>query len=94
MKRLFKFLVASATSFSLLFANIPLAQMVVRADGDEVQPKDYIFDVDFNNSGDFPSYSLEGVVDVEDFIKSGSTFTLNLINKPEDTKVTFMYHWD
>lgn len=32
MKRLFKFLVASATSFSLLFANIPLAEFAVRAD--------------------------------------------------------------
>lgn len=32
MKRLFKFLVAAATSLSLLFANIPLTQVIVRAD--------------------------------------------------------------
>lgn len=35
MKRLFKFLVAAATSFSLLIANVPLTSIVVRADGDE-----------------------------------------------------------
>ena len=32
MKRLFKYLVAAATSFSLLIANVPLTSMVVRAD--------------------------------------------------------------
>ena len=35
MKRLFKFLVAAATSLSLLIANVPLTQVIVRADGDE-----------------------------------------------------------
>lgn len=33
MKRLFKFLVAAATSLSLLIANVPLTSIVVRADG-------------------------------------------------------------
>lgn len=35
MKRLFKFLVAAATSLSLLIANVPLTQFTVRADGVE-----------------------------------------------------------
>ena len=44
MKRLFKFLVASATSFSLLFANIPLAEFAVRADTNAYTFKNAVVD--------------------------------------------------
>ena len=43
MKRLFKFLVAAATSLSLLIANVPLTSIVVRADGDEQAVPEYTF---------------------------------------------------
>lgn len=44
MKRLFKFLVAAATSFSLLFANIPLAEFSVRADTNAYTFKNAVVD--------------------------------------------------
>lgn len=44
MKRLFKFLVAAATSFSLLFANIPLAEFAVRADTNAYTFKNAVVD--------------------------------------------------
>ncbi len=47
MKRLFKFLVAAATSFSLLIANVPLTSIVVRADGDEQAVPEYTFTSQF-----------------------------------------------
>lgn len=94
MKRLFKFLVASATSFSLLFANIPLTQMVVRADGDEVQPKNYTLSVDFTNPDHDPLFLIDDGLNPGDFINAGSTFTASFTNKPDDVKVKYMYHWD
>lgn len=94
MKRLFKFLVASATSFSLLFANIPLTQMVVRADGDEVQPKNYTLSVDFTNPDPDPLFLIDDGLNPGDFINAGSTFTASFTNKPDDVKVKYMYHWD
>ncbi|MBE7071489.1 MAG: hypothetical protein E7383_01900 [Ruminococcaceae bacterium] len=94
MKRLFKFLVAAATSFSLLFANIPLTQMVVRADGDEVQPKNYTLSVDFTNPDPDPLFLIDDGLNPGDFINAGSTFTASFTNKPDDVKVKYMYHWD
>ena len=47
MKRLFKFLVAAATSLSLLIANVPLTSIVVRADGDEQAVPEYTFTSQF-----------------------------------------------
>ena len=44
MKRLFKFLVASATSLSLLFAHIPLAEFAVRADTNAYTFKNAVVD--------------------------------------------------
>ena len=94
MKRLFKFLVASATSLSLLFANIPLTQFVVRADEEEAQPKNYTLSVDFTNPDPDPLFLIGDGLNPGDYIKVGSTFTASFTNKPDDVKVKYMYHWD
>ena len=44
MKRLFKFFAAAATSFSLLFANLPLAEFAVRADTNAYTFKNAVVD--------------------------------------------------
>ena len=63
MKRLFKFLVATATTFSLLIANTPLTQIVVRADGDEPSVPTYTFTSGFVDEQD-------GVIDRLQFVSS------------------------
>ncbi len=72
MKRLFKFLVAAATSFSLLIANVPLTSIVVRADGDEQAVPEYTFTSQF--VGQNPEEMREEITfsDGENVYNSGS----------------------
>ena len=67
MKRLFKFLVATATTFSLLIANTPLTQIVVRADGDEPPVPTYTFTSKF-------VVEQQGTVDKLQFISGETVF--------------------
>ena len=68
--------------------------MVVRADGDEVQPKNYTLSVDFTNPNPDPLFLIDEGLNPGDFINAGSTFTASFMNKPDDVKVKYMYHWD
>ena len=68
--------------------------MVVRADGDEVQPKNYTLSVDFTNPDPDPLFLIDEGLNPGDFINAGSTFTASFLNKPDDVKVKYMYHWD
>ncbi len=80
MKRLFKFLVAAATSLSLLIANVPLTQFMVRADDTPAAPT-------YTLTSDFVERQ-EGTVDTLQFISgetkltepSNTVFTAGTIN--------------
>ena len=66
MKRLFKFLVAAATSFSLLIANVPLVQFTVRAEGDEPSAKNYTINYSYSNTSSEGDLKLsDGNVEVD-----------------------------
>lgn len=82
MKRLFKFLVASATSISLLFANIPLTQFVVRAD-----EKSYTFENVIDGESQILqfSYGETTYTGGSDDVFEPGTITLTLNQPDSDT---------
>lgn len=95
MKRLFKFLVASATSLSLLIANIPLTQVIVRADGDEPSAKQYT--IKYSNScTDGNLKLLNGDVEVaeDSYIYPGSTVSFSAADLPAEYTAEYVVTWD
>lgn len=101
MKRLFKFLVAAATSFSLLFANVPLTSIVVRADGDEQAVPEYTFTSQF--VGQNPDEMREEITfsDGENVYYSGSdtvfaagNINLSISNEQGTTIKTLQVRYD
>ncbi len=82
MKRLFKFLVAAATSLSLLIANVPLTSIVVRADGNPPEFKNGengsiqldLKDSSYVHEGSDVSFFTQGNVD------HGHTFSATTIS--------------
>ena len=95
MKRLFKFLVAAATSFSLLIANVPLTSIVVRADGDEPSAKQYT--IKYSNSctdGNLKLLNGEVEVAADSYIYPGSTVSFSAADLPAEYTAEYVVTWD
>ena len=95
MKRLFKFLVAAATSFSLLIANVPLTSIVVRADGDEPSAKQYTIKYSTScTDGNLKLLNGEVEVAADSYIYPGSTVSFSAADLPAEYTAEYVVTWD